>query len=173
MRGRQEGERKGHLDDYIGFIGITTKNQMALSPLTRQTTSIHLRTIFYFIGNVCDCNKVFVCLRMFENGFHSKNVWMSDKSWEPGMFWKTFTLATFATFTTFATFATFTLSFTLSRHAEQLLFSCLCSKVTLTLFRFHYFRYFHYFHNFQSLIQSLSTCWTTFVFMFGLKSHCL
>ena len=28
---------------------------------------------------------------------------------------------------------TLTLSFTHSRHAEQLLFSCLCSKVTLTL----------------------------------------
>ena len=92
---------------------------------------------------------------------------MSDKSWEPGMFWKTW-----KTFTP-ATFATFTLSFTLSRHAEQLLFSCLCSKVTLTLFRFHYFRYFHYFHNFQSLIQSLSTCWTSFVFMSMLKSRCL
>ena len=105
-----------------------------------------------------------------------KNVWMSDKSWEPGMFWKTwktFTLATFATFTTFATYATFTLSFTLSRHAEQLLFSCLCSKVTLTLFHFHYFRRFHYFHNFHPLIQSLSTCWTSFVFISMLKTHCL
>ena len=29
------------------------------------------------------------------------------------------------------TFKTFTLSFTLSQHAEQLLFSCLCSKVTV------------------------------------------
>ena len=35
------------------------------------------------------------------------------------------------TFTTFATFTTFTLSFTLSRHAEQFLFSCLCSKLTV------------------------------------------
>ena len=35
------------------------------------------------------------------------------------------------TFTTFATFTTFTLSFTLSQHAEQLLFSCLCSKVAV------------------------------------------
>ena len=54
---------------------------------------------------------------------------------------------------------TFTLSFTLCRHAEQLLSSCLCSKVTLTLF--------------QSLIHWLSTCWTTFVFMSMLKSHSL
>ena len=37
-----------------------------------------------------------------------------------------------------------TLLFTHSRHTEQLLFSCLCSKVTLTLF--------------QSLIHSLLTC---------------
>ena len=29
-------------------------------------------------------------------------------------------------------------------------------------FHFHYFRYFH---NFHGLIHSLSTCWTTFVFM--------
>ena len=49
----------------------------------------------------------------------------------------------------------------------------------LTLFHFHYFCYFHYFyyfyyfHNFHSLIHSLSTCWTTFVFMSMLKSHSL
>ena len=96
---------------------------------------------------------------------------MSDKSWEPGMFWKTFN--TFASFATFTTFTTFTLSFTLSRHAKQLLFLCLCSKVTLTLFHFHYFRRFHYFHNFHPLIQSLSTCWTSFVFISMLKTHCL
>ena len=53
-------------------------------------------------------------IRVHRAGSQLKNVWMSDKSWEPGMFWKTFT------------FTTFTLSFTLSRHAEQLLFSCLC-----------------------------------------------
>ena len=41
-------------------------------------------------------------------------------------------------------------TFTLSQHAEQLLFSFLCSKVTLSLFHFHYFQ------NFQSLICSLS-----------------
>ena len=95
---------------------------------------------------------------------------MSDKSWEPGMFLKTFT------FTTFIIFTTFTLSFTLYRHAEQLWFSCLCSKVTLTLFHFHYFRYFHYFHyfhNFHPLIHSLSICSTSFVFMSMLKSRCL
>ena len=34
---------------------------------------------------------------------------------------------------TFTTFTTFTLLFTLSRHVEQLLISCLCSKVTLSL----------------------------------------
>ena len=51
----------------------------------------------------------------------------------------------------------FTLSFTHSRHAEQLLFSCLCSKVTLSVS--------------HSLIQSLLTCWTTLVFMSMFKSH--
>ena len=76
------------------------------------------------------------------------------------------------TFATFTTFTTFTLSFTLSRHAEQLLFSCLCSKVTLTLFQFQYFCYFHYFHKFHPLIHSLSTWWTTLVFMSMLKSRC-
>ena len=39
---------------------------------------------------------------------------------------------TFTTFATFTTFSTFTLSFTHSPHAEQLMFSCLCSKVTLS-----------------------------------------
>ena len=43
-----------------------------------------------------------------------KNVWMSDKSWEPE---HSLTLS-------------LTLSCTRSQHAEQLLFSCLCSKVT-------------------------------------------
>ena len=37
----------------------------------------------------------------------------------------------FTTFATFTTFTTFNLSFNHSRHAEQLLFSCLCSKVTV------------------------------------------
>ena len=49
-------------------------------------------------------------------GLYFKNVWMSDKSWEPGMSCKTHS---------------FNLSFTHSRHAEQLLFSCLCSKVAV------------------------------------------
>ena len=38
-------------------------------------------------------------------------------------------------------------------------------------FHFHYFRYFHYFHYFHSFIHSISTCWTTLVFMSMLKSH--
>ena len=55
------------------------------------------------------------------------------------------------------------LLFTHSRHAEQLLFSCLCSKVTLSLSDSHTLLLFH----------SLSTCWTTFVFMSRLKCHSL
>ena len=47
---------------------------------------------------------------------------------------------------TFTTFTTFTLSFTHSRHAEQLLFSCLCSKVTLTLSHSHSFSLSHSFN---------------------------
>ena len=59
------------------------------------------------------------------------------------------------------------LSFTHSRHTEQLLFSCLCSKVTLSLSHSLTLTLSH------SLIHSLSTCWTTFVFMSRLRSHCL
>ena len=105
------------------------------------------------------------------------------------------------------------------RHPEQLLFSCLCSKVTLTLshsfslshslsltlsltltvshslplvilnnfcFRVYAQKSLSHSHTislsqcltlthplFLSLIHSLSTCWTTFVFMSMLKSRCL
>ena len=114
-----------------------------------------------------------------------------------------------------------TLSFTHSWHAEHLLISCLCSKVTLSLshsltidmiclcskvtltlslthspthsvslnmlnnFCFHIFAQKSLSHShslslslfltltlFQSLIQSLSTCWTSFVFISMLKSRC-
>ena len=54
-----------------------------------------------------------------------------------------------------------------TKAGNQLLFSCLCSKVTLSLS-----------HSltltlslFHSLIHSLSTWWTTFVFMSMVKSH--
>ena len=69
----------------------------------------------------------------------------------------------------------FTLSFTHSQHAEQLLFSCLCSKITLSLSHSHTLTlsHSHTFTLFQCLIQSLSTCWTSFVFMSRLKSRCL
>ena len=58
----------------------------------------------------------------------------------------------------------FNLSFTHSQHAEQLLFSCLCSKVTLSLSHSLTLSVF------QSLIHSFSTCWTTFVSMSMLKN---
>ena len=97
-------------------------------------------------------------------------------------------------------------SFSLSRHAEQLLFSCLSSKVTLSLshwltldmlniFWFHVYAPKSLSHSLihslstwyvyaqkslslshslpHPLIQSPSTCWTTFVFIFLLKSHFL
>ena len=69
----------------------------------------------------------------------------------------------------------FNLSFTHSRHAEQLLFSCLCSKVTV--YSRKYFHTLSLSHSrtltlSHSLIHSLSTCWTTFVFMSMLKSRC-
>ena len=68
---------------------------------------------------------------------------MSDKSWEPGMYECLNVLNNFcfhvyaqnllSHFLTLTLSHSFTLLFTHSRHAEQLLFSCLCSKVTLTL----------------------------------------
>ena len=60
-----------------------------------------------------------------------------------------------------------TLSHSHSRHTGQLLFSCLCSKVTLSLSHSLTLTLSH------SLIYSLSTCWTTFVFISMLKTHCL
>ena len=71
--------------------------------------------------------KVFLRLRFYSmfRGRPKKNVWMSDKSWEP-------------------------------EHSHSL-----SHFHTLTLSLFH------------SLIHSLSTCWTTFVFMSMLKSHSL
>ena len=61
-----------------------------------------------------------------------------------------------------------------SGHAEQLLFSCLCSKVTLTLSHSLTLTlsYSHTLTLFQSLIQSLLTCWTSFVFISMLKICC-
>ena len=69
---------------------------------------------------------------------------MSDKSWEPRMFCHTLTLSFSHSITLhllnnfcFHGYAqkslshSHTLSFTLSRHAEQLLFSCLGSNVTV------------------------------------------
>ena len=63
------------------------------------------------------------------------------------------------------------LSFTHSRHTEQLLFSCPCSKVPLS--HTHSLSLLLTLTLFQSLIQPLLTCWTTFVFMSMLKSHSL
>ena len=67
----------------------------------------------------------------------------------------------------------FNLSFNHSWHAKQLLFWSLCSKLTLTLSHSHSLSLSHSFSLSHSLIQSLSTCWTSFVFMSRLKSHCL
>ena len=62
---------------------------------------------------------------------------------------------------------TLTLTLSHSRHTEQLLFPCLCSKVTLSLSHSLTLTLF------QSLIHSLSTCWTSFVFISMLKTQCL
>ena len=64
-------------------------------------------------------------IKIFPQLMIYKNVWMSDKSWEPGMLLKTWKKPL-----TVLLSHSFSLSVTLSRHAEQLLFSCLCSKVT-------------------------------------------
>ena len=91
-----------------------------------------------------------------------KNVWMSDKSWEPWMH-ECFNVLNNFCFHVYAQKSlshSLTVSFTHSWHAQQLLFLCLCSKVTLSLSLSH------------CLIHSLSTCSTTFVFMSMLKSHC-
>ena len=86
----------------------------------------------------------------------------------------TLTLSHFLTVSLFLTL-TLNLSLNHSWHAEQLLFSSLCSKVTLTLSRSHSLTlsHSHTFTLFQCLIQSLLTCWTSFVFMSMLISRCL
>ena len=65
----------------------------------------------------------------------------------------------------------FNLSLNHSCHAEQLLFSSLCSKVTLI--HTHKISLSHTLSLFQSLIQSLSTCSTSFVLISMLKIQCL
>ena len=110
-----------------------------------------------------------------------KNVWTSDKRWEPGTLSHSHMLSIFhsliqslstcwTTFVFMSMLKSHSLSFTLSHshtltlsshsfthswHAEQLLFSSLCWKLTLTLSL--------NLTLFQSLIHSLLTCWTTFV----------
>ena len=105
---------------------------------------------------------------------------MLDKSWEPGMFWNSHSISFYmlnnfcfhgyvqkslSHSLTLSLSRSLILSFTLSRHAEQLLFSCLGSKVTLSLSHSRTLALF------QSLIQSLLTCWTTFVLISMLKTH--
>ena len=79
-----------------------------------------------------------------------KNVWTSDKSWEPGSFFM-FSYV----FQCFLTFSNVTYSHSHSHSLSHYL--TLSLFLTLTLF--------------QSLIESLLTCWTTFVFISMLKSH--
>ena len=86
----------------------------------------------------------------------------------------TLTLSHFLTVSLFLTL-TLNLSLNHSWHAEQLLFSSLCSKVTLTLSHSDALTLTHSLTLtlFHSLIHSLLTCWTTFVFISMLKTHCL
>ena len=86
----------------------------------------------------------------------------------------TLTLSHFLTVSLFLTL-TLNLSLNHSWHAEQLLFSSLCSKITVTLSHSHALTlsHSHTFTLFQCLIQSLLTCWTSIVFMSMLISRCL
>ena len=113
---------------------------------------------------------------------NKKNVWTSDKSWEPGSFLMfSYIFQCFLTFSNVTYFHShchslslthsltislshsFNLSLNHSWHAEQLLFSSLCSKVTLTLSCSHSHTLSLTLTLSQSLIHSLSTCWTIFV----------
>ena len=93
-----------------------------------------------------DCSQITSSKR----GIHKKNVWTSDKSWEPGRFFM-FSYV----FQCFLTFSNVTYSHSHSHSLSHYL--TLSLFLTLTLF--------------QSLIESLLTCWTTFVFISMLKSH--
>ena len=86
------------------------------------------------------------CVKLCKVGrFKLKNIWASDKSWEPGS-------------------RSHSLSYSLSHH----LFSCLCSIfVLMSMLKSHC----HNLSLFHSLICSLSICWKIFVFMSMLKSH--
>ena len=111
-----------------------------------------------------------------------KNVWTSDKSWEPGSFlmfsyvfqcFLTFSIVTYSHSHSLSLSHSLTLShshthwitldmlnnFCFHVHAQKSLSHSLSLFLTLTLF--------------QSLIQSLLTCWTSFVFISMLKSRCL
>ena len=114
-----------------------------------------------------------------------KNVWTSDKSWEPDHSLTLSHSLIHSLSTCWTTFVFMSMlkshSLTLSqshilplfhslihyRHAEQILFSCLCLKITLSLSHYRTFTLF------QCLIQSLLTCWASFVFMSMLISRCL
>ena len=115
----------------------------------------------------------------------NKNVWMSDKSWEPGipklLLLKTVknlknSLSTcWTTFVFSVTVSVTCLCWSLG-HAEQLLFSCVNSKVSICNYvtcQLSHFA-FHMSHVIcEMLMLILGTCWTTFVFMSMLKSEYL
>ena len=101
--------------------------------------------------------------RMSESQTDRKNVWMSDKSWEPEhshslSHFHTLTLSLFHSLihSLLTCWTTFVFMSMLKSHS--LTFTLSHSR-TLTLS--------------HSLIQSLSTCWTSFVFMSMLKTRCL
>ena len=117
----------------------------------------------------------------FEN--KAKNIWTSDKCWEPAklalsnsLMLNNFCFHVYAqkslshslTLTlSFSLSHSFNLSFIHSQHAEQLFF------MSMLKIDSHTFSLSHSLTLFQSLIHSLSTRWTTFVFMSMLKSDCL
>ena len=116
-------------------------------------------------GSPLNRNKLRECIKMSEchtkagNQAHSLTRLLSHSLTQSlSTCWTTFVFMAMLKNDTY-TLLPFNLSFSLSEHAEQLLFSCLCWKVTLSLS--------------HSLIHCLSTCWTTFFFMSRLNCHCL
>ena len=115
---------------------------------------------------------------------------MSDKSWEPGSFLMfSYVFQCFLTFSnvTYSHSHSLSLSHSLTlSHSHTLSISHWITLDMLNNFCFHLYPQNSLSHSltlslsllltltlFQSLIQSLSTCWTIFVFMSRLKSRCL
>ena len=101
-----------------------------------------------------------------------KNVWTSDKSWEPGSFFNVFLRFSHSHFLSlshsltlslshsFSLSHSLNLSFNHSRHAEQLLFSCLCSKFAVYRWKWWLFLTKLFIYVFLDHISTRSCDWT-------------